>query len=893
MKRILFILLSQLIWLNCIAQKPPLDLSALKNWPHISGWLPAISNDGRYVSFQVDLDKQGKHTALFIQSTDDKLKWRFDHAADRGQFTVDSRRTIFRKTRDTLCILDFKTGKETDIPNVLSYQMPKQGAGKWLAYSTEDHDLIIMDLSTGKKQEQASVQNFLFDNDGKTLLVNVKELINKSENHKLLWINLQNNTKRVIWQGSGASRYCFGNSEQLAFIAANGAKPVYSIYYYNSGLDSARKWIDDRTAGIDSNFVIANTPLAFSPDGRRLFLGLNRVVKLPNKKMASVDVWNYKDDYPQYSQLEALPYEKKQAFKASIRVGIDTVIFLQRKATRNFMLSNDSETTYAIFATDVNTGAGYRKKNDRPDIYIENTKDGHLKCIAKQVPQVNPEFSYGSKYVLWYNERIKAYFTYNIKTSITTNISKGVNCARYGNDWERPSFPEPYGHGKWLKDDSGILVYDKFDIWLLDPAGIKPPVNITEGYGRAHGIRLRCIYLSGIPEDKSEPLDRNDKIFLAGFDLKNMNNGFFMMNRIAKAVPQKLIMAPELFYFPDPLGIGMPSLMIKARDSDIYILQRMNSRKFPNLQITKDFKNFTAITNLHPESKYNWMTTKLWHWRTFDGIQGNAIIYKPENFDVHKNYPVIFYFYMRLTVGLNKYIEPELGLGPLPIPWFVSNGYVVICPDIHYTNGSPAQSVYNYVVSAAQAISKQPWAGKIGIQGHSFGGYEVNTLITKSPIFSAACEASGVSDLVSYIGIASSFPDPFDAIEQDIDFMKSTLWENPAAYQNNSPIYKADRVVTPLLIMHDKMDQSVPWYEGVEMYSALRRLNKKVWLLQYDNGDHTLDDTSDQIDFTIRLSQFFDHYLKGKPAPKWMVEGIPAAMKQIDSGLELEPGREP
>ncbi len=221
---------------------------------------------------------------------------------------------------------------------------------------------------------------------------------------------------------------------------------------------------------------------------------------------------------------------------------------------------------------------------------------------------------------------------------------------------------------------------------------------------------------------------------------------------------------------------------------------------------------------------------------------------------------------------------------------------MVFTPDIYYSIGEPGESAYNSVVASAKQLSFIPEVNsfRIGINGHSFGGYETNYLVTHTDIFAAAATASGPTDLISqYLGFYGG--EIYGTTKSSMVFGKQqmrmgvTLWENPDLYIKNSPVFDIDKVVTPLLIMHNKKDPLVDWYQGAEFFNGLRRLNKKSWMLQYDDGAHGLGGTeSGKVDYTIRLTQFFDHYLKGYPPPKWMIEGRPAKLKGIDDRFELD-----
>jgi len=174
----------------------------------------------------------------------------------------------------------------------------------------------------------------------------------------------------------------------------------------------------------------------------------------------------------------------------------------------------------------------------------------------------------------------------------------------------------------------------------------------------------------------------------------------------------------------------------------------------------------------------------------------------------------------------------------------------------------------------------------MGLQGHSFGGYETNYLITHSCLFAAACETAGVSDLISEYGSDARGTYPMYHAELSQGRIGATPWQRADLYINNSPIFNADKVTTPLLMMHNKGDDVVPFSQGMEFFMALRRLGKRVWLLQYDGSGHVINGNKSALDFTIRVTQFFAHYLKDDPAPTWMTKGIPAALKGIDTGLE-------
>ena len=300
-----------------------------------------------------------------------------------------------------------------------------------------------------------------------------------------------------------------------------------------------------------------------------------------------------------------------------------------------------------------------------------------------------------------------------------------------------------------------------------------------------------------------------------------------------------------------------------------------------NFEFTKDFKIFKPITDIHPEKEYNWMTSELVDWQMTDGNWSQGILYKPQNFDSSKKYPLIFDYYEKRSGELHKYIEPEFSIDRINIPYYVSNGYLIFVPDIYYKQGHSGEGVVNSVVSAARFLSRLPYVDstKLGLQGHSFGGWETNILITNSNIFKAACEASGVSDAVSSYGqIGYGEGAQYSRQAGEIYAQGSpyglgiTPWTAAQSYINRSPIFKIGQINTPLLIMHNDLDAAVPFAQGLEMYLGMRRAGKKSWLLEYPAETHGLFLRADAKDYTIRMKQFFDYYLKNAPPPKWMTE---------------------
>jgi dipeptidyl aminopeptidase/acylaminoacyl peptidase len=304
-------------------------------------------------------------------------------------------------------------------------------------------------------------------------------------------------------------------------------------------------------------------------------------------------------------------------------------------------------------------------------------------------------------------------------------------------------------------------------------------------------------------------------------------------------------------------------------------------------------REWMPLSDINPQqADYNWGTAELFKWKSYTGKESEGIIYKPENFDPKKKYPMISYFYEKLSDGLYGYIPPSPTPSRLNISFFVSRGYVVFAPDISYTTGHPGNDAYNYIVSGVRAIVKLGYVDstKLGLQGQSWGGYQTAILVTKTKLFAAAWAGAPVANMTSaYGGIrwGSGLNRQFQ-YEKTQSRIGATLWEKQNLYLENSPLFHLPNVTTPMVIMSNDADDAVPWYQGIELFTAMRRLNKPVWLLVYNNEAHNLIERKNRKDIQIREQQFFDWKLKGEKPAAWLTNGVPATQKGMDWGLKTE-----
>jgi dipeptidyl aminopeptidase/acylaminoacyl peptidase len=880
---ILYFLIS-LLSIYCFSQRPPIDFNSLNHWPSVED--AKISRDGKYALYFIrsaQLDNKDTRT-LVLTATDAHWKCEMHNIASDAQFTGDSKRAIFYGAEDSLEIIDLGSSSTQYIAHVKSFGLPLKGDGKWLAYhlNSVSNELRLSNTSTDQEISFNQVAEYKFNNQGTYLIIQTKR--NSDSQMTISCLDLNNNRVDKIWVGQQAGNIVFdADGKQLAFRSdsSDGKIVKRSLWHYILGAANAHIVSGNLYPKIDSDYLIEDIA-GFSQDGSDLYFSVKpkEQVLTPDTGSVKVDVWNYKDTKLQSQQLnEPTP---QRSYLSVVHIQDQKVMRLEYEYDYCHERNGNCALVDQV-GGDSDPGEWKWNAASRHSFVLVSTKDETRRLITQYAATLSPE----GKYVIYYEPTLRSYFTYQTRSGILRNITGSVltKWTEYDND-EPGAALAVIPLAGWTRDDATVLLYDQHDIWQVDPDAKTPPINLTRGIGRMNNIAFRL----GVDYHGS-PISATQKLLLTALNRKTKDNGFYSLTLGTGKGPKKLTMGAFIYYVPFSYVLDGGAPALKADGAEAYIVRRMSANESPNYFFTTDFNAFQAISNIHPEGSYNWINSQLVTWKTMNGTFSQGVLYKPENFDPQRKYPMIIYYYERLSDQLHMYIKPNVSDGPINIPWFVSNGYIVFTPDIHYRTGEIGASALNSIVSAAVYLSHMPFIDKkhIGIQGHSFGGYETNYLVTHTRIFAAAMSAAGVSDLISHNGsLWGSGSGQMSFYETGGGRMSATLWQRPDLYIKNSPIFNVGQVTTPILLMNNKKDGSVPFAQGLEFFTALRRLGKKAWMLQYDIGEHRIDDPKACEDYTIRLTQFFDHFLKGSPAPKWMTVGVPARNKGIDTGLELD-----
>lgn len=455
--------------------------------------------------------------------------------------------------------------------------------------------------------------------------------------------------------------------------------------------------------------------------------------------------------------------------------------------------------------------------------------------------------------VLLYDPALKAWRLIDMATGNDRDLTTGkLPYPVYEEDHDYSFDASPYGVAYWNPDNHTVTIYDRYDLWSLDLKGKKAPVCLTQGKGRKEQITFR----------KAEhPISSTDKLYLEGFDERSKTKGLYLL-----AGKNLCDMAVD----------SQSNLVVKANTDNCKVVlwtkENYGERDFWVSDLT--LRNPKRVTDSNPQVKdINWGTTRLYTWTNLEGKKNEGILFLPENYRKGQSYPVIVLFYEKMSQGLNSYRLPEYSSATIDIPWFVSNGYIIFCPDISYRIGAPYESCYNAVISGVEQLVKDGIADKerIGINGHSWGGTQTAWLVTRTNIFKCASPCSAVTDQVADYLMLRGTGQPNMYFEEDAQGrLGKTLWEDRELYLENSPVMHADKIHTPLLIFHGEKDTSVRIYQGMALYFAMRRLGRPAWLLNYRDVGHQMGGDVECRDFMQRLIGFFDYYLKDAPMPEWM-----------------------
>ena len=838
------------------------------------------------------------------------------------QFTADSRYAVFlgyapkahfdqarrdklpaaRQPKASLSVVPLDGSGVLTVPRVRSYRLSRE-SGRVLAYLLEPDEaprdsaaragapaggapgaparrkeygatLVIRDLSDGSEARVADVTSYVVDDSGRYVAYTVSSRTPQSDGVYLRTLATQQTATVMAGEGDYKQLALDRAGTQLAFVANRddyaSPKPRHSLYY--ALVRAPTPTLAAAPGAVDGLSPSDKAPVAFTRDGTALTFGLAAPVpdSIPTDSLADkavFDLWNWKDRRLQPQQKLEANRDRDRAWTTVYVPRTKRLLRLANDTMPKVQVSDDGRvalvTTTVPYAIESMWGEG------GSDAYVIDIGSGKITPVARR-SEFDAQLSPGARYVTWFGDG--RWSAYQVATGRTIDLTGGIRGVRFDDElWDSPSTPEPYGLAGWTRDDRTLLVYSRYDVWEVDPSGARAPRVVTDSVGVRETRAFRVVDLDS--DDRF--INPAEPLLLRAFDDQTKGSGFYRARLDAVASPERLVFGDRNY--------GMPQ---KARKAGQFLLTQQTVREFPDLYTGPTLDAVTRISDANPQQgEYRWPTVELVRWTSAYGIPLNGLLYKPEDFDASKQYPMIVYYYERLSDGLHNYNAPA-GRNVINPTVYTSLGYLVFFPDITYEIGFPGPSAMKSIVPGVKSIVARGFVNPkaIGLAGQSWGGYQTAYLITQTSMFAAAVPNAPVANMTSaYGGIrwGSGLARAFQ-YEKTQSRIGGSIWQYPMRYLENSPLFQLERVTTPVFFMHNDADDAVPWYQGIELFVGLRRLGKEVYFISYNGDVHNPRKRANQKDIDMRMQQFFANKLLGAPAPDWMVRGIPYLEKGRD-----------
>ncbi len=808
--------------------------------------------------------------------------------------------------RASLAIISLPEGKVVQVPRVRSFRMARNG-GAWMAYLLEADSgtqatpagraprpdsaekrkesgttLVLRALGTGAEERIDNVTLYAIDDNEKSLSYAVSSKDGATDGVYVRTLSASV-AAPVVAVATGKGNYkglaVDRKGTQLAFTSDRddyaAPKPKYALFHSALGTTPQQAQVVATASALPAGLLVADRGgPAFTREGSALTFGMMTppLDSIPADSLAEkavYDLWNWRDDRLQPQQKLELARDRNRTFTAVYQPATKRVVPLGADSLPQVTVSDDGKVALAVTDVPYRIEAMWAQNEAGSDVWLIDATSGTRRKVASKVP-FRATLSPGARYALWYHDH--RWWAHDVKGAVTRDLTGSIRSASFEQEtWDTPSLPQPWGVGGWTTGDQRVLLYDRWDVWEVDPAGAVAPKRLTDGAGRDRMTQFRVVRL-----DTDEPaLDPAQPLVLAALDDSTKNSGFWTDRIGGSERPMPIVMSAHRY--------GAP---IKARKSGQLVITRQSYREFGDLYTGASLDRLTRISDANPQqAEYPWGNVQLVSWRSSDNVPLRGLLYTPEGFDPTKQYPMLVYFYEEHTNDLRAYVAPG-GRNTINPTTYTSLGYLVFMPDIHYIDGYPGPSALKSIVPGVQSLIAKGFVNprQIGIGGQSWGGYQTAYIVTQTSLFAAAVPNATVANMTSAYGgirwesgIARAFQ-----YEKSQSRLGCSLWQCRDRFIENSPLFSADRITTPLLFMANDADGAVPWYQGIEFFVALRRLGKEAYLVNYNGDAHNPTKRANQKDVDRKMQEFFAHHLLGAPAPGWMTRGIPTIQKGRD-----------
>ena len=821
-----------------------------------------------------------------------------------------------------LKLIELATGEEQEIADARAFEFSKGSSFMAIhknradrAAEHEGADLVLRNLDTGMDLNIGSVSQFAF-NDGASMLAYIVDAANMSGNglyvldlagSRIMPLDTTaNRYARLSWSEDGTSLAVLRGDSEEGFEQRENALVAFLDVAPDG--TATRVEYDPASAGdFPEGFVLSELgSVDWSADGSRVFVGIKQQrpeLEEGDDPQANVDVWHWKDERVQSVQIVRANADRNFTYRSVLLLEPTRFVRLADDQMRTVTPTEDG--LYAIGRDDSEFRGDMSIAGGLSDFYLIDTGSGDKQLIADDI-RYSLGTSPDSQWFLYQEDgEVKAR---HLGDGTISSLSATAGVDFVNQEFDRPTEKSTYGLAGWTTDGSSVVLNHRFDLWVVPlrpndgsrasgngSTGTLPTgggvaasaapdgaYTLTRGVGDREQIRFRYVDLEATGGARGRggfggggraptEIDLDEEIILSAYGERTKKSGYWRYDAASSEQP-----FGELIWEDRMIG-GLR----KAEDADRYLLTRQTIVEFPDYWLMEDDGGgLRKITDANPQqSEYAWTPGRvLIDYTDRRGHELQATLTLPAGYEAGRRYPMVVYFYEKMSQRHHEYSQPVYDDRP-HMSTYASNGYLVLMPDIIYDDGRPGTSALDDVTSAVQQVIDLGYADpdRIGLQGHSWGGYESSFIVTQTDMFAAVVTGAPLTNLVSMHNILykSSGGPNAPLIQFGQGRMAASPWDDFEAYVRESPVHNAEGITTPFLILHGTEDGAVDWNQGLEFYIAAKRLGKEVILLSYPEEPHHLAKEENQKDFQIRMMQYFDHHLKGAEAPPWLSEGVP------------------
>ena len=734
-------------------------------------------------------------------------------------------------------------------------------------------DLILRSLEEGSVTNLGNVAEVAF-NKGSSHLAYVVDAEGKAGNGLFLF-ELDNGRMVPVSTGDFLYQGLSWNEAGTSLAILRGNLPEGLVQRENQLLTVAELEADPHLydpaddPSFPAGFVVSEFRApSWSEDGERVFIGIKEQqeeMEEGDDDRANVVVWHWRDQRVQ-SQQEVQAGRDRRATYLSV-VNLEGSRFLQLSTTEMEQVQLTQDGRWAVGFDDSRYWEDRDHQSNRDDAYRIDPTTGEKTLITEALVNSMGTSPDSRWFLYWQGQQVLAFELESGRTVNLTEVAGGVDFEN--KEYDQPVEKPTYGVGGWSTDGEWVFLNTKFDIWKVG-LNREESHNVTFSQGEFDEVRFRIMDLN--PED--DGIDLSDPLLLSAYGERTKKTGYFRAR--SDGAPTPLLWEDAQLGSAGFRGSGIR----KAKELERVLFTRETFEDFPDYWVSDmGFGNPQRVTDANPQqAEFLWGRRVLVDYTDERGHDLQATLALPAEYEEGRRYPMIMYFYEKMSQQHHQYSRPTYDDRP-HMSTYASNGYLVLQPDIVFDPGHPGSSALDDVVSAAQAAIDQGYADpdRICLQGHSWGGYETSFIVTQTDMFACVVTGAPLTNLVSMHNILykqSGNPNA-SIIQWGQGRMDTTPFHDLERYIAESPIHNVQGITTPFLILHGTEDGAVDWNQGLEYYIAARRMGKEVILLSYPGEPHHLAREENQKDFQIRMKQYFDHYLKDAPAPTWMTEGVP------------------